>query len=137
MSTLSASKRLSVRKLTHNYTHVSSTAIRRQLPTQTPPQVPQAKIPPQSTAQCKDGVGNDTLASNCLVDPVQTKTVSVKEAAFRLRKSPDSVYAWLRRGRLLGWQPGGPGCQIQVIESSIDQALKHMPGRPLMMAEAV
>ena len=43
-------------------------------------------------------------------------------------KSPDSIYLWLRHGRLKGWQPGGPGCQIQVVESSVEQALQHILG---------
>jgi hypothetical protein len=51
------------------------------------------------------------------------RTVSVKEAAFRLHKSPDAIYAWLRAGRLQGFQPGGRGCSILVLESSLEQVL--------------
>jgi excisionase family DNA binding protein len=51
------------------------------------------------------------------------KTVTVKEAAFRLGKSPDAVYQWLRSGRLRGRQPGGRCCAIMVLESSIEEAL--------------
>ena len=51
------------------------------------------------------------------------KTLTVKEAAYRLGKSSDSVYLWLRSGRLRGWQPGGPGCAILVSESSVKDAL--------------
>ncbi|MBI4479238.1 MAG: helix-turn-helix domain-containing protein [Acidobacteria bacterium] len=52
------------------------------------------------------------------------KTVSVKEAAFRLGKSPDAIYNWLRSGRLRGRQPGGRGCAILVLESSVNDALR-------------
>lgn len=51
------------------------------------------------------------------------KTLTVKEAAYRLGKSADAVYLWLRTGRLRGWQPGGPGCAILVAESSVNAAL--------------
>src|SRR5207244_4342681 len=51
------------------------------------------------------------------------RIITVKEAAYRLRKSADAVYLWLRTGRLRGWQPGGRGCQIMVLESSVDEAL--------------
>ena len=51
------------------------------------------------------------------------KTVTVKEAAFRLGKSPDAIYRWLRTGRLRGRQPGGRGCTILVVESSVNEAL--------------
>ena len=51
------------------------------------------------------------------------KTVSVKEAAFRLGKSEDAIRIWLRQGRLKGWQPGGRGCAIFVAEGSLEKAL--------------
>ncbi|MBI3934802.1 MAG: helix-turn-helix domain-containing protein [Acidobacteria bacterium] len=56
-------------------------------------------------------------------NPLGEKTVTVKEAAFRLGKSPDAVYQWLRSGRLRGRQPGGRGCAILVVESSVNDAL--------------
>jgi excisionase family DNA binding protein len=62
-------------------------------------------------------------AAAVIKNPMEEKTVTVKEAAFRLRKSPDAVYGWLRSGRLRGWQPGGPCCPILVEESSLDEAL--------------
>ena len=62
-------------------------------------------------------------AAAVIQNPMEAKTVTVKEAAFRLRKSPDAVYGWLRSGRLRGWQPGGPRCPILVEESSLDEAL--------------
>jgi hypothetical protein len=100
------------------------------------PQVLDDRIPPQSAAGSGAPVARD-LHADAALDGAQAKTVSVKEAAFRLRTSPDSVYAWLRRGRLLGLQPGGPRCQIQVVESSIEQALKRLHGRPAMITQAV
>jgi len=53
----------------------------------------------------------------------QHKTLTVKEAAYRLGKSADAIYFWLRTGRLQGWQPGGRGCAILVLESSVNEAL--------------
>lgn len=52
-----------------------------------------------------------------------TGTLPVKEAAFRLGKSEDTVLYWLRKGRLLGWQLGGPRCAIRVSEESVEQVL--------------
>jgi excisionase family DNA binding protein len=54
---------------------------------------------------------------------LEEKTVTVKEAAYRLGKSPDAIYQWLRSGRLRGRQPGGRHCAIMVLESSIEEAL--------------
>lgn len=51
------------------------------------------------------------------------KTLSVKEAAFRLKKSADTVHLWLRAGRLRGWQLGGRRCAILVSEESVERAL--------------
>ncbi|MBI4459669.1 MAG: hypothetical protein HY648_06395 [Acidobacteria bacterium] len=62
-----------------------------------------------------------------LLDP-REKTITVKEAAFRLRKSDDAVYVWLRAGRLRGWQPGGRGCAIAVSEVSVAEALLQPAG---------
>jgi excisionase family DNA binding protein len=53
------------------------------------------------------------------------KTLSVKEAAFRLNKSEDTVHLWLRAGRLRGWQLGGRRCAILVSEESIERALRQ------------
>jgi excisionase family DNA binding protein len=86
------------------------------------------RMPPQASPHFDAPLAGYVEQPDSVLDPTQIKTVSVKEAAYRLRKSPDSIYAWLRRGRLRGWQPGGPGCQIQVIEASIDQALRNMLG---------
>lgn len=56
-------------------------------------------------------------------DSLEGKMVTVKEAAYRLGKSTDAVYQWLRTGRLRGRQPGGRGCAILVLESSLNAAL--------------
>ena len=57
------------------------------------------------------------------LDLSKENTVTVKEAAFRLKKSVDAVYLWLQSGRLRGWQPGGRRCPILVTEASIAEAL--------------
>jgi len=61
--------------------------------------------------------------SSQALDRSKEKTVTVKEAAYRLGKSEDAVYLWLRSGRLRGWQPGGRGCAILVAEASIAEAM--------------
>lgn len=63
------------------------------------------------------------LLSVTPLDPNKERTITVKEAAFRLGKSDDAVYLWLRTGRLRGWQPGGRGCAILVSEPSVQEAL--------------
>ena len=62
------------------------------------------------------------------LDSNKENTITVKEAAFRLGKSDDAVYLWLRAGRLRGWQPGGCGCAILVAESSVEEALLFPAG---------
>ena len=62
-------------------------------------------------------------------DRDRERTVSVKEAAFRLKKSHDTIYRWLRAGRLQGWQLGGSGCSILVREDSVTKALLRSLGR--------
>ena len=49
------------------------------------------------------------------------KTITVKEAAFRLNKTEDAIRRWLHTGRLQGWQPGGRCCSVMVLESSVEQ----------------
>ena len=63
------------------------------------------------------------------LDITKENTVTVKEAAFRLGKSADTVYMWLRTGRLQGWQPGGRGCAILVAEASVEKALSSPVAR--------
>ena len=57
------------------------------------------------------------------LDSNKEKMLTVKEAAFRLSKSADAVYLWLRAGRLRGWQPGGRCCAILVDASTVEEAL--------------
>ena len=51
------------------------------------------------------------------------RTIPVKEAAYRLKKSEDTVYSWLRAGRLRGWQLGGNRCAVLVETASVEEAL--------------
>jgi len=62
------------------------------------------------------------------LDRDREATITVKEAAYRLGKSDDTIYKWLRTGRLRGWQPGGPTCHIQVSEQSVSEALRQAAG---------
>lgn len=85
---------------------------------QTPPSPP-ATTPPQvesTTPNLPDGSAG--------FDWRTAKTLSVKEAAFRLNKSEDTVHSWLRAGRLRGWQLGGRCCAILVSEESVERALR-------------
>ena len=70
----------------------------------------------------------DGILATQVLDRSKEKTITVKEAAFRLNKSADAVYRWLRDGRLRGWQPGGPRCAILVAEASVQEALLWPPG---------
>ena len=113
----------------------------------TPGQVPPAKkiLGGQSPAPVRKGperVNDSGIAAvvpvpasqtphgaSTLLDVQQEKTLTVKEAAFLLHKSPDAIYLWLRTGRLQGWQPGGRCCSIMILESSVQQALVCALGR--------
>lgn len=57
------------------------------------------------------------------VGPKKGKTITVKDAAFRLNKSEDTIYLWLHTGRLRGWQVGGSRCPMLVEEASVEKAL--------------
>ena len=92
------------------------------------------KLPPQSTLQLNETATSAPALPGGGIVPSQIRMVSVKEAAFRLNISADSIYSWLRCGRLRGWQPGGRGCQIKVLESSIEQAMKNLLGTCLPSA---
>ena len=104
---------------------------------------PAAKRPPRLPKRVPANVGLAAVPAEKAVPvqpfepvraPVQQldlgkeKTVTVKEAAYRLKKSADTVYHWLRSGRLRGWQPGGRGCAILVVETSIAEALSCQLG---------
>ena len=62
-------------------------------------------------------------ASPMPFDRDKTRTIPVKEAAYRLNKNTDTVYLWLRMGRLRGWQLGGSRCAVLVCEASVEEAL--------------
>lgn len=53
------------------------------------------------------------------------KTITVKEAAYLSMKSDDTIYKWLRNGRLRGWQPGGPNCHVLVSAKSLEELLRY------------
>lgn len=57
------------------------------------------------------------------IDPKKETMIPVKEAAHRLKKSADTVYTWLRAGRLRGWQLGGNRCAVLVDAASVEEAL--------------
>lgn len=59
-----------------------------------------------------------------LFDLRKVRIISVKEAAFRSMKSEDTIYKWLRTGRLKGWQPGGSGCNVLISEQSLEEVLE-------------
>ena len=61
-------------------------------------------------------------------DRRKERTVTVKEAAYRLGKTEATVYLWLQKGRLKGWQPGGRRCWVQVSEASLEEALLCLAG---------
>lgn len=65
----------------------------------------------------------DSLSLPHSVDLRKENTITVKEAAFRLKKSEDTVYSWLRAGRLRGRQPGGKCCGVLVEVASVEEAL--------------
>ena len=90
-------------------------------PTTGPKMKPAAKRPPRLPKRVPANVGRAAVPAEKAVPvqpfepvraPVQQldlgkeKTVTVKEAAFRLKKTADTVYHWLRSGRLRGWQDG-------------------------------
>ena len=53
------------------------------------------------------------------------KTMTVKEAAWRLCKSKDAIYKWLKTGRLQAWQPGGRCCAVMVTAVSVERAASY------------
>ena len=64
--------------------------------------------------------GYDNLAPPYFM---KERTLTVREASYRLGKSTDSIRQWLRQGRLRGWQVGGPFCQVLVSAASVDEVL--------------
>ena len=90
-------------------------------PTTGPKMKPAARRPPRLPKHVPGTVGLAAVPAEKAVPvqpfepvrpPVQQldlskeNTVTMKEAAFRLKKSVDAVYLWLQSGRLRGWQAG-------------------------------
>jgi excisionase family DNA binding protein len=84
-----------------------------------PPSSPAPASPPGESSSPKPSAAAKAF------DWGTAKTLSVKEAAFRLNKSEDTVHLWLRAGRLRGWQLGGRRCAILVSEESVERALRQ------------
>jgi excisionase family DNA binding protein len=57
------------------------------------------------------------------VDFLKERTLTVKEAAYRLGKSDEAIRQMLRAGRLKGWQVGGRFCALLVSEESVEEVL--------------
>jgi excisionase family DNA binding protein len=65
----------------------------------------------------------------------QERLLTVKEAAYRLGKSPFTIRTWLRSGLLRGWQPGGLHCSLMVSEASVEELMIQPVGyRPKIAA---
>jgi excisionase family DNA binding protein len=62
-------------------------------------------------------------AAEPMLDLTKERTLTVKEASFRLGKSEDGIRKMLQRGALRGWQIGGPFCSILVSETSVEEVL--------------
>lgn len=84
---------------------------------------PQGEASPERGRRAAFSVPAACLTPSEPLDRNKERTITVKEAAFRLNKSADAIYLWLRAGRLRGWQPGGPRCAILVAEASVQEAL--------------
>lgn len=105
-------------------------AMKLKRPPRLPKRIPAEVAPPAGPAEKPVPVQppESVRAPVQHLDLNKEKTVTVKEAAYRLRKSVDAVRLWLRSGRLRGWQPGGRGCAILVTEASIAEALCYPLG---------
>lgn len=75
-----------------------------------------------ASAQSDNGAGAAAACAPSATPLPAPATLTVKEAAFRLGKSNDTVRYWLRTGRLKGWQPGGRKCALAVLETSVAMA---------------
>ncbi|MBI3934844.1 MAG: helix-turn-helix domain-containing protein [Acidobacteria bacterium] len=82
---------------------------------------------PKPAAQSRQGAPGATLSTRAApghppFSADEPLWLTAKEAAYQLGKSSDTVYQWLRTGRLQGRQVGGPGCAIQVSAASVEAA---------------
>ena len=88
-------------------------------PSRTPAEIPSNGSPGSPS---RPTLGN-RIASRKPYHRDKTRTLTVKDAAYLLNRSEDTVYQWLRRGRLRGWQIGGRRCAVMVCEESVEEAL--------------
>lgn len=58
-----------------------------------------------------------------MLDLTKERTLTVREAAYRLGKSEVAIRHMLHAGRLRGWQVGGIKCPILVSEASVEEVL--------------
>lgn len=77
----------------------------------------------QSERKPKASPSTNPVSTPRPFDRERDKTMTVKDAAYRLKKHEDTVYLWLRTGRLRGWQLGGPRCGVLVEAASVEKAL--------------
>lgn len=101
----------------------------RPSPPAAPPATPRNE-PPRNGSQAGNasngsaGISPGGSAASALrFDRKTAQTLTVKEAAYRLNKNTDTVYQWLRLGRLRGWQLGGRRCAVLVCEESVEETL--------------
>jgi len=84
----------------------------------------QEEPPPDGSARgASPPSSGDRAAPATRYDRDKTRTITVKDAAYRLNRSEDTVYRWLRMGRLRGWQLGGYRCAVMVCAASVEEAL--------------
>ncbi len=96
---------------------------------ETSPQ-PVAPSPDSAAVRCAPAgsaqkAGEAPLPSQPWPDLRRERTLTVKEAAYLSNKSEDTIYQWLRAGRLKGWQLGGHGCNVLVAEASLKEVLRR------------
>jgi excisionase family DNA binding protein len=49
--------------------------------------------------------------------------LTVKEAAERIRSTPESVRRWIRQGRLVAFRPGGTKLGYRIPEQELERFL--------------
>ena len=93
-------------------------------PSRTPAEIPSNGSP---GGPSRPTLGN-RIASRKPYHRDKTRTLTVKDAAYLLNRSEDSVHQWLRQGRLRGWQLGGPRCTVLVCAESVERVLLGQVG---------
>lgn len=51
--------------------------------------------------------------------------MTVKQAAAHLKVSVDTIYNWIRHGKLLAYQPGGSRCALTIPDHAVGHALQR------------